>query len=71
MSHLRPNQHDWQVVAQEHNPYREWVYCPLCNKYKDDQGNLYTKTQFKRITQLHRLFEPDSAVRLIFGKSLV
>lgn len=65
------NQHEWGVIAQEHNPYKEYSHCPLCNKYKDSDGNIYTKTQFIRITQLHRLFEPDSTERLVLDNTLV
>ncbi|MFA5153241.1 MAG: hypothetical protein WC554_11820 [Clostridia bacterium] len=75
MAQIKPNQHNWGLIAQEHNPYKEYSYCERCGKYRDDSGNILTKTQFKRIAQLHRLFQPDSNVRLVFEnpnfKSLV
>ena len=29
------NQHQWGVVAQTHEPYREFEYCPLCRHYRE------------------------------------
>ncbi len=29
------NQHEWGVVGQCKNPYREFQYCPLCRQYKE------------------------------------
>jgi len=29
------NQHEWGVVFQCHNPYREFHYCLLCRQYTE------------------------------------
>jgi hypothetical protein len=71
MTKQHKNQHEWGVVAQQHSPYKEYSYCPLCRKYRDSDGNIYTRTQFIRITQLQRIFEPDSTRRLTFKGSVV
>lgn len=35
MTTTRKNQHEWGVIAQCHGYYRQFEYCPLCNKYKE------------------------------------
>ena len=58
--------HEWMIVAQQHNPYKEFYHCELCNKYEDSDGKRYTLAQFKRIAAMQRLFQPDSNIRLNF-----
>ncbi len=58
------NQHEWGVVGQSFDPYREFIYCPLCRQYREDDKRM-TKREFTAITQSIEMYEPDSAVRLI------
>ncbi len=58
------NEHEWGVIAQCKNPYREFQYCPLCKQYKEDR-QLYTSVQFRLLVKMNALtnnpmFEPDS-----------
>ena len=42
------NQHQWGVIAQCANPYREFSFCPLCNSYIEwGTGQRMTRKQFK------------------------
>ena len=62
MNKTGKNQHEWGVVAQAHNPYREFAYCPRCRQYKE-AGHRMTKSQFKQVTRDIELYDPDSNVR--------
>lgn len=62
----RKNQHEWGVVAQARNPYREFHYCPLCKKYREVTGSnsaLFGKRQMRAVAQHLELYVPDSNVR--------
>ncbi len=63
MNKTGKNQHEWGVIAQSFNPYREFTYCPLCKMYREDESAM-TKTQFKAETKTLELYEPDSNKRL-------
>ena len=48
--HIYNNQHFWAVIAQCHNPYREFAHCDRCNKYEEN-GNKMTKKQFSQLAK--------------------
>ena len=53
-------QHEWGVIAQCKQPYREFAYCPLCNSYQEDgvldpnnpsREKRMTPREFRRLKQ--------------------
>ncbi len=67
------NQHEWGVVGQCHNPYREFAYCPLCDKYDDYSGKLMTSKQFKTlVSELSKtdnpIYDADSQTLYLDGR---
>ena len=62
MNKTGKNQHEWGIVAQSYNPYREFIYCPCCRQYREDAHKM-TKPQLKQIARETELYEPDSNTR--------
>lgn len=67
MSKLQFNQHDFCIIAQCKNPYREFAYCERCGKYRENgsrQHTLISKKLFYAIAislkDSNPLYEPDS-----------
>lgn len=59
------NQHQWGVIAQCKNPYREFAYCPLCGQYSDSDHRGYLgKRMFTALAialkPTNPMYEPDS-----------
>lgn len=64
--------HEWGVIAQCRNPYREFMYCPLCKQYEETAtGKRYTPKQFKefinRLDRTNPVYEADSNRRYLRG----
>lgn len=64
MKQLR-NQHQWGVIAQCKNPYREFLYCPLCHQYKaSDIRGYFSLRMFRALAislkDTNPMYEPDS-----------
>jgi len=65
------NSHDFGVVAQCHNPYREFAYCPLCNQYQEAGKAGYMRiAHFRELWQqlkdTNPMYHPDSKNLLLF-----
>jgi hypothetical protein len=66
----RKREHEWGVVAQCKNPYREFLYCPLCNQYEESgTGQRMTKREFRKLSlelssTLNPMYEADSSTLL-------
>jgi hypothetical protein len=67
--------HQWGVIAQCKNPYREFHYCPLCRQYSESGSRPYlTKQEFKEICidlmDTNPMYEADSNILLVFKEVL-
>jgi hypothetical protein len=57
------NQHEWGIVAQCKEPYREFEYCPLCCQFKEGNWIFNRRTFIALSAELRQdnpMFEPDS-----------
>jgi hypothetical protein len=57
------NQHEWDIIAQCHKPYREFGYCALCGKYREGDlkiGARAFKTLYKYLKYTNPMYSPDS-----------
>jgi hypothetical protein len=64
--------HRWGVIAQCHDPYREFCYCELCKRYMETgraHDGTFTKTFFNALLislkSTNPMYEPDSKVLLL------
>lgn len=68
------NQHEWGVIGQCREPYREFHYCPLCRQYRDVYKSGYiTPRLFKALViQLSEtgnpMYDADSDTLYLEGR---